>query len=119
MWTPHATPSPLKGAMPYPKKMTDARPKKRSCRDSGVNTIKQHAPPLIASPLPPVPHLAKMRKMTDEDYVGQARSQDPEGTYCGNCGLTNDNADDVGWWVQGGKHVCHKCIDRTQINGER
>lgn len=47
--------------------------------------------------------------MTPEEYVGIARSEDPTGTICGHCGLTNYFADDIGWYMFGGKIGCEKC----------
>lgn len=43
--------------------------------------------------------------------IGTARAEDPEGTYCGKCGLTNDFADDIGWFYAGKPFVphCSKC----------
>lgn len=46
-------------------------------------------------------------------YVGQARVSDPEGTYCGRCGLTNYKADDCGWFVVDNKCLCHGCYDKS------
>lgn len=57
--------------------------------------------------------------MSDPQDVGKARAEDPDGTYCGKCGLMNYLADDIGWWAQDDKYVCHTCIDWSRINGER
>lgn len=47
------------------------------------------------------------------DYVEQARANDPEGTYCGQCGLTNYNADDIGWFQVDDKCLCDSCWDKS------
>lgn len=49
----------------------------------------------------------------EADYVGKARARDPEGSFCGDCGLTNYNADDCGWFVVEGKCLCHDCWDKS------
>lgn len=56
----------------------------------------------------------------DEDinlrYVGEARADDSDGTYCGECGLTNYFADDIGWFyghnTKGNySALCRKCFN--------
>lgn len=47
--------------------------------------------------------------MDTVDYVNKARAEDPEGTYCGECGLPNDHADDVGWFYVEHKYLCLGC----------
>lgn len=54
--------------------------------------------------------------MTDEEYIGRARSEDPSGTECGECGLTNYFADDCGWFYgackRGYMPLCENCFSK-------
>lgn len=51
--------------------------------------------------------------MNEEQYVGKARADDPDGAFCGACGLTNYHAYDIGWFYVNGKPLCEVCHKKT------
>lgn len=53
-----------------------------------------------------------------ENYLGEAKRNDPEGSICSFCGNPNDFADDCGWFYLHplgsdnlGGYSCRQCFD--------